>query len=73
MVYRRAADREDTPRQPINPYGMSNCLLKMAWNLMIARMLCDLSALRYFNAAGADESGEIGQIHGPEMHLNPLA
>jgi UDP-glucose 4-epimerase len=48
-------------------------LLKMPWNLMIARMLCDLPALRYFNAAGADESGEIGEIYGPEMHMNPLA
>ena len=31
------------------------------------------AALRYFNAAGADESGEIGEVHDPETHLIPLA
>ncbi|AHE96948.1 UDP-glucose 4-epimerase [Thioalkalivibrio paradoxus ARh 1] len=64
---------EDHPQQPINPYGASK--------LMIERMLQDFDAayglrsvsLRYFNAAGADPDGEIGEDHDPETHLIPLA
>ena len=63
---------EDTPQVPINPYGASK--------LMIERMLADFdvahglhyAALRYFNAAGADPDGEIGEDHDPETHLIPL-
>ena len=63
---------EDHPQQPINPYGASK--------LMIERMLADFDmahglrviALRYFNAAGADPEGEIGEAHDPETHLIPL-
>ncbi|NUJ81653.1 UDP-glucose 4-epimerase GalE [Methylocystis sp. FS] len=63
---------EDTPQWPINPYGASK--------LMIERMLADFGAahglrsivLRYFNAAGADPDGEIGEWHDPEPHLVPL-
>ena len=58
--------------QPINPYGASK--------LMVERMLADAGAayglrsiaLRYFNAAGADPDGEIGEDHDPETHLIPL-
>ncbi len=64
---------EATPQRPINPYGASK--------LMVERMLADLSAahglrsvsLRYFNAAGADPEGELGEDHDPETHLLPLA
>ena len=57
---------------PINPYGYSK--------LVVERMLADLDAarglrsisLRYFNAAGADPDGEIGEAHDPETHLIPL-
>jgi UDP-glucose-4-epimerase GalE len=64
---------EDLPQQPINPYG--------ATKLMIERVLRDYDAayglrsvaLRYFNAAGADPEGEIGEDHDPETHLIPLA
>ena len=64
---------EDHPQQPINPYGASK--------LMIERMLQDFDtayglrsvSLRYFNAAGADPDGEIGEDHDPETHLIPLA
>ena len=64
---------EDTPQRPINPYGRSK--------LMVEEMLRDFSAahplrwtaLRYFNAAGADPDGEIGEDHDPETHLIPLA
>lgn len=63
---------EDTPQNPVNPYGQSK--------LMVEHILAgaDTSyglrhvALRYFNAAGADPDGEIGELHDPETHLIPL-
>jgi UDP-glucose-4-epimerase GalE len=63
---------EDHLQRPINPYGHSK--------LFVERMLADLNvanglpwiALRYFNAAGADPDGEIGEAHDPETHLIPL-
>ena len=63
---------EDCPQAPINPYGASK--------LMVERVLEDFAAayglrsvaLRYFNAAGADPEGEIGEDHDPEPHLVPL-
>lgn len=62
---------ETHPTRPINPYGASK--------LMVERMLSDAAdayglrsvVLRYFNAAGADPSGEIGESHEPETHLIP--
>jgi UDP-glucose 4-epimerase len=63
---------EDMPYQPTNVYGETK--------LMIERMLAQFSrayglkyaALRYFNAAGADPDGTIGEDHTPETHLIPL-
>jgi len=63
---------EDTPTNPINPYGQSK--------LMIEKVLQDLHVayglgyvvLRYFNAAGAHVTGEIGEDHTPESHLIPI-
>jgi UDP-arabinose 4-epimerase len=63
---------EDTPQNPINPYGASK--------LMVERILDDFStahnmthiALRYFNAAGCDPDAQIGEDHDPETHLIPL-
>ena len=63
---------DDHPQNPISPYGASK--------LMIERMLADFDAayglrsisLRYFNAAGADPNGEVGEDHDPETHLIPL-
>ncbi|EGA90038.1 UDP-glucose 4-epimerase [Planococcus donghaensis MPA1U2] len=63
---------EETATNPINPYGRSK--------LMIEQVLADLAhvhdfqyvVLRYFNAAGAHESGEIGESHDPESHLIPI-
>ncbi len=62
---------EDHPKTPINPYGQSK--------LMVENMLRDIcsaydfnaTCFRYFNAAGAYESGEIGEAHDPETHLIP--
>jgi UDP-glucose-4-epimerase GalE len=63
---------EDHTQDPINPYGSSK--------LFVERLLFALDAvhglrsisLRYFNAAGADPDGEIGETHDPETHLIPL-
>lgn len=63
---------EDHPQNPINPYGWTK--------LMVERILKDYDTayglksviLRYFNASGADKSGEIGEAHDPESHLIPL-
>lgn len=63
---------EQHPQRPINPYGQSK--------LMVEQMLADFDrayglksvCLRYFNAAGADPEGELGERHDPETHLIPL-
>lgn len=63
---------EKHPQQPINPYGRSK--------LMIEQILEDYDkayglksvCLRYFNAAGADPEGQLGERHDPETHLIPL-
>ncbi len=64
--------KEDSYLNPINPYGNTK--------LAVERMLVDFAkaydmkfaCLRYFNAAGADPSGAIGEAHDPENHLIPL-
>lgn len=64
---------EDHPTRPLNPYGASK--------LMVERILADAAvayglrsaSLRYFNAAGASPSGDIGESHHPETHLIPSA
>jgi UDP-arabinose 4-epimerase len=64
---------EDLPKRPVSVYGRTK--------LMCEQMLEDISrahglnfaALRYFNAAGADPDGEIGEEHDPETHLIPNA
>lgn len=63
---------EDQPQNPINPYGMTK--------LMVERILADFDpayglksvCFRYFNAAGADPDGQLGENHDPETHLIPL-
>jgi UDP-arabinose 4-epimerase len=63
---------EDHSQHPINPYGHSK--------LLVEQMLTDAGkahrlpwvALRYFNAAGSDPDGDIGEDHDPETHLIPL-
>lgn len=63
---------ERHPQQPVNPYGQSK--------LMVEKILADYEraygmqsvVLRYFNAAGADPLGELGERHEPEIHLIPL-
>jgi UDP-arabinose 4-epimerase len=64
---------ESSPLGPVNPYGESKRYLEtMLRDYGVAYGL-KWTALRYFNAAGADADGEIGEIHDPETHLIPLA
>ena len=65
--------REDTPRQPVSPYGTSKLFFEHALEAYGHAYGLRFASLRYFNAAGADESGEIGELHDPETHLIPLA
>ena len=64
---------EDTPRQPVNPYGVSKLFFEQALEAYDRAYGFRFASLRYFNAAGADDSGEIGELHEPETHLIPLA
>ena len=64
---------EDTPRQPVNPYGVSKLFFEQALEAYDRAYGLRFASLRYFNAAGADESGEIGELHEPESHLIPSA
>ena len=64
---------ETTPRQPVNPYGVSKLFFEQALESYDRAYEFRYASLRYFNAAGADESGEIGELHEPETHLIPLA
>jgi UDP-glucose-4-epimerase GalE len=64
---------EDTPRQPVNPYGVTKLFFENALEAYDRAYQMRFASLRYFNAAGADESGEIGERHDPETHLIPLA
>lgn len=62
---------EAHPTRPINPYGWSKLMaeqvIRQACHAEGLRAVC----LRYFNAAGADAEGEIGEAHDPETHLIP--
>jgi len=64
---------ESAPRQPVNPYGVSKLFFEQALEAYARAYGLRFASLRYFNAAGADESGEIGELHDPETHLIPLA
>lgn len=64
---------ENIPRQPVNPYGVSKLFLEQALEAYDRAYGFRYASLRYFNAAGADDSGEIGELHDPETHLIPLA
>lgn len=64
---------EDAPRLPVNPYGVSKMFFERALEAYSQAYGLRYASLRYFNAAGADESGETGECHSPETHLIPLA
>ena len=63
---------EDHPLTPINPYGESKLYSEQAMARFADAHGLKWTALRYFNASGADDSGEIGENHDPETHLVPL-
>jgi UDP-arabinose 4-epimerase len=64
---------EETPQRPINPYGESKLFVEKMLRWWETAHGLQWMALRYFNAAGADPEGEIGEDHAPETHLIPLA
>lgn len=63
---------ETTPQKPINPYGKTKLIIEEAITEYCHRYGLSAVILRYFNAAGAAEDRQIGEIHRPETHLIPL-
>jgi len=63
---------EDEKQQPINPYGNTKLAVEHALADYAAAYHWGCAALRYFNAAGANPEGDIGEDHHPETHLIPL-
>jgi len=63
---------ESNPRQPVNPYGATKLAFENALEAYSHAYGLRFVAFRYFNAAGADESGKIGENHDPETHLIPI-
>jgi len=74
-VYGDAGDRpitEDYPMQPVNPYGHSKLMIEQMLSWADTAHGLRSACLRYFNAAGADRNGVLGESHNPETHLIPL-
>ena len=63
---------ESHPQNPVNPYGESKLFVEKMLKWYGGAYELKWTALRYFNAAGADPDGEIGEDHDPETHLIPL-
>jgi UDP-glucose 4-epimerase len=63
---------EGHPQRPINPYGRSKLMVEQILNDFSESYGLQSISLRYFNAAGADPDGELGEDHRPETHLIPL-
>lgn len=63
---------EDTVQNPVNPYGASKLMVERIFKDYRAAYGLGFVVFRYFNAAGADPEGEIGESHDPETHLIPL-
>lgn len=64
---------EDDVREPVSPYGASKLFCEHALEAYSIAYGLGFVSLRYFNACGADEGGEIGEVHDPETHVIPLA
>src|SRR3989338_1298632 len=64
---------EDEKRRPINTYGKTKYMVEMMLEDFSRAYGLHYVALRYFNACGADPSGEIGERHDPETHIIPRA
>lgn len=65
--------REDSPKQPINPYGMSKLMTEIMLKDVAAAHPINYAALRYFNVAGADPQGRSGQSTAGATHLIKIA
>ena len=63
---------EEHPLCPVNPYGESKLFVERMLQASAAAYGLRWISLRYFNAAGADPEGELGESHAPETHLIPL-
>jgi len=64
---------EETPQLPVNPYGASKLAFEQALQAYDRAYGLRSVSFRYFNAAGADENGLVGEVHSPETHLIPSA
>lgn len=64
---------EETPQNPINPYGYTKLIVENIFKDYQHAYGLNWCALRYFNAAGCDPDGELGERHDPETHAIPLA
>ncbi len=63
---------EDHPLQPTNPYGESKLFIETILSRLAESEQISFISLRYFNAAGADISANLGEDHRPETHLIPI-
>lgn len=63
---------EDAPKNPKNPYGQTKWTFERILEDYSGAYPLSACSLRYFNAAGSDPEGEIGEIHDPETHLIPV-
>lgn len=63
---------EDHPCSPTNPYGETKLIFERVLQDYHQAGILNFISLRYFNAAGADPEGELGEDHSPESHLIPL-
>ena len=64
---------ESTPQEPINPYGFTKLAIERALKDYTQAYGMRWVVFRYFNAAGCDPEGELGERHEPETHIIPLA
>ncbi len=63
---------ESHPQNPVNPYGRTKYMVEQVLDDFGYAYGLEFVSLRYFNAAGADPEGELGEDHNPETHLIPL-
>jgi UDP-arabinose 4-epimerase len=68
-----AALDESLPKQPLSPYAETKEMFERILHWYSLAHGLKSASLRYFNAAGADNDGELGENHDPETHLIPLA
>ncbi|MCF7889995.1 UDP-glucose 4-epimerase GalE [Candidatus Bipolaricaulota bacterium] len=64
--------KEDAPKEPENPYGQTKLAFERILEDYTGAYPVSACSLRYFNAAGTDPEGELGEIHDPETHLIPV-